>query len=118
MHMLWLCWLFCVDLCNCYLKMAKKLLSIFKNKYILTTLALVLWLLFFDKNDILSQVERTRELRALEEERDYYQAEIEKSKQDLKELQTNPKNLEKFAREKYLMKKPNEDVFVIVEEGK
>ena len=98
--------------------MAKRFLSILKNKYLLTTLALVVWLLFFDKNDILSQVERTGELRALEEERNYYQAEIEKSKQDMKELQTNPKNLEKFAREKYLMKKPNEEVFVIVKEEK
>lgn len=98
--------------------MSKRFINILRNKYLITTLALMVWLLFFDKNDILSQVERTKELRALEEERDYYQAEIEKSKQDMKELQTNPKNLEKFAREKYLMKKPNEEVFVIVEEGK
>ena len=98
--------------------MAKILLRVLKNKYLITSLALVVWLLFFDKNDILSQVDRSKELRALEEERNYYQKEIEKSKQDMKELQTNPKNLEKFAREKYLMKKPNEDVFVIVEETK
>ena len=98
--------------------MTKRLLRIIKNKYLITSLALVVWLLFFDKNDILSQIDRTKELRALEEERNYYQAEIKKNKEDMKELQTNPKNLEKFAREKYLMKKPNEDVFVIVEEGK
>jgi cell division protein FtsB len=93
-------------------------LKILKNKYLITSVALMVWLLFFDKNDILSQAARGKELRAREEERDYYQKEIEKNKQHMKELQTNPKNLEKFAREKYLMKKPNEEVFVIVEDPK
>lgn len=98
--------------------MLKKIIRILKNKYLITSLALMVWLLFFDKNDILSQVELTRKLRALEEERNYYAREIEKNKHDMMELKTNPKNLEKFAREKYLMKRPNEDIFVIVEEGK
>lgn len=98
--------------------MLKKTFNILKNKYLITSVALIVWLLFFDKNDILSQVDLTRKLKALEEERDYYAKEIGRNKQDMMELKTNPKNLEKFAREKYLMKRPNEDIFVIVEEGK
>jgi cell division protein DivIC len=98
--------------------MLKKILSVIRNKYFITSTLLLAWLLFFDKNDILSQVELTRKLNSLEEERNYYAKEIERNKQDMMELKTNPKNLEKFAREKYLMKRPNEDIFVIVEEGK
>ena len=73
---------------------------------------------FFDKNDIFSQLELTKKLSVLNEEKKYYLNEIEYNKTDLKELRTNPKNLEKFAREKYLMKKDNEDIFVIVQENK
>jgi cell division protein FtsB len=98
--------------------MLKKIFGILKNKYLITSLALLVWLLFFDKNDILSQVQLTSKLRSLEDERNYYAREIEQNKHDMMELKTNPKNLEKFAREKYLMKRPNEDIFVIVEEGK
>lgn len=56
------------------------------------------------------------ELNKLEEEKEFYQDEIKQIRADLKELKTNPKTLEKFAREKYLMKKDNEELFVIVEE--
>jgi cell division protein FtsB len=98
--------------------MLKKVFNILKNKYLIASVALLVWLLFFDKNDILSQVTLANKLKGLEEERDYYVKEIQDSRQDMMELKTNPKNLEKFAREKYLMKKANEDIFVIVEEGK
>lgn len=94
----------------------KKTLKYIKNKYIITTTAFVVWLLFFDKNDIVSQVELSKKLNELNKEKQYYVEEITKNKQDMIELKTNPKNLEKFAREKYLMKKDNEDIFVIVEE--
>jgi len=54
----------------------------------------------------------------LEEERNYFAREIHSITSDIKELYTNPKTLEKFAREKYLMKRDNEEIFVIVEEEK
>jgi cell division protein FtsB len=94
----------------------KKFLKYVKNKYIITLTAFIVWLLFFDKNDTLSQVELTKKLNELNKEKQYYVDEIAKNKQDMIELKTNPKNLEKFAREKYLMKKDNEEIFVIVEE--
>lgn len=94
--------------------MLKKILPYIKNKYTLTLLAFVVWVSFFDKNDVLSQMDLRKEVQKLETEKKYFVNEIEKNKTDMKELMTNPKNLEKFAREKYMMKKDNEDVFVLV----
>ena len=94
----------------------KIIFSFIRNKYVVTLFALVSWLIFFDKNDVVSQMNLSKRLKQLNDEKQYYLAEIEKTKSDMKELMTNPKNLEKFAREKYLMKKDNEDIFVIVEE--
>lgn len=98
--------------------MLKKIIRFLKNKYIITFLGLFIWLLFFDKNDIFSQIELTKKLRKLQDEKKYFTEEIVKNKADMKELMTNTKSLEKFAREKYLMKKDNEDIFVLVEEAK
>ena len=90
------------------------LLKILKNKYFLTTVAIIAWLLFFDKNDVFTQWDLIQKCKKLEKEREYYITEIQNNKFSLTELQTNKKSLETFAREKYLMKKDNEDVFVFV----
>lgn len=74
------------------------------------------WIAFFDKNDFMSQYELRKKLQQLRTEQQYYLDEIVKSKNDMNELRTNPSNLEKFAREKYLMKKDNEEIFVIVKD--
>lgn len=73
-----------------------------------------MWLLCFDKNDVFTQYDLITKLHKLHADRDYYISEIAQNKSDIEELKTNKKSLEKFAREKYLMKKDNEDVFVIV----
>ncbi len=96
----------------------RKYLPILRNKYLITVLSFIAWLAFFDKNDFFSQLEYKKKLYALEKDKKYYTDEIKKNRIDMVELMTNPKNLEKFAREKYLMKKDNEDVFVILEENK
>ena len=93
-----------------------KLLKLFKNKYFVTTFAFVVWMLFFDKNDVLSQYEYRSEVKKLETEKEFYSREIEIIKKDLNELGSNLNTAEKFAREKYFMKKDNEDVFVIIKE--
>ena len=93
----------------------KKIIFLLKNKYFLTILGLTVWIIFFDKNDIGTQLSLRKDVKALQEEKKYYQNEINQITSDLKELNTNPKTLEKFAREKYLMKRDNEDIFVIVE---
>ncbi|MFC6998296.1 FtsB family cell division protein [Rufibacter roseus] len=87
----------------------------FRNFYFLITLAFLVWMFFFDANDFITQFQTSRKLSALEEERDYYLEKIAEVQKDRKELLSNPELLEKFAREKYLMKKPTEDLYIIVE---
>ena len=96
----------------------RKVFIILKNKFLITFLFILAWVIFFDKNDLFSQMELRQKLRTLETEKNYYIKEIAQNKTDLLELRTNPANLEKFAREKYLMKKENEDIFVIVNPNK
>ncbi len=91
------------------------LLKVLKNKYFLVITGLVVWLLYFDRNDVFTQLELIGKCNKLKTERDYYIAEIEKNKNEINELQNNMKSLETFAREKYLMKKDNEDVFVFIQ---
>ena len=81
----------------------------------MVTIALTVWLLYFDKNDVFTQIELIKKCNKLNEEKAYYIQEIEANKKAVYELQHNTKSLETFAREKYLMKKDNEDVFVFVE---
>jgi len=73
-------------------------------------------MLFFDRNNLISQFELRSKLNQLKEDKQYYIEEIKKDRKDMLELLSNPKNLEKFAREKYLMKKDNEDIFLIVKQ--
>jgi len=87
-----------------------------KNKYIFTSLVFLLWLLLFDQNNLSERRKSTREYNQLVQEKEYYQKKITEDRKRINELKTNTDNLEKFAREQYLMKKDNEDIFVIVEE--
>lgn len=89
-----------------------------KNKYILTTAGFVVWLCFFDRNDLISQYTTHHRLKQLQKDRNYYLQEIDNNRKDLKNLLSNARNLEKYAREKYLMKRDNEDIFVFVKEEK
>lgn len=73
-------------------------------------------MLFFDRNDLISQYDYNTQVNKLEEEKAFYTSESSKAIKDLDELTTNRDMLEKFAREKYLMKKENEDIFVIINE--
>jgi cell division protein FtsB len=91
--------------------------KVMKNKYFIACFSFLIWLSFFDRNDFLTQYTYRSKLHALEKERDYYVSEIAKNKTEVSDLLTNPKNLERFAREKYRMKRDNEDVFVLVKES-
>jgi cell division protein FtsB len=96
----------------------KRLLELLGNKYFLATVAFSVWMLFFDRNDVISQYEYSSQVNKLQQEKDFYTKETALVKKDLKELDSNLTTAEKFAREKYFMKKANEDVFVIVKEEK
>lgn len=96
--------------------MLKKLPKAFRNFYIVTGLIFLVWMLFLDSNDFLSRYKLTSKLRSLEGEREYYLEKIKEVQKDKEELMGTPELLEKFAREKYLMKKDTEDIFIVVEE--
>ncbi|HEU5290506.1 MAG TPA: septum formation initiator family protein, partial [Cyclobacteriaceae bacterium] len=85
--------------------MLKKLPKAFRNFYIVTGLIFLVWMLFLDSNDFLSRYKLTSKLRSLEGEKEYYLEKIKEVEKDKEELMGTPELLEKFAREKYLMKK-------------
>jgi len=86
-----------------------------RNKFFLTGLVFIIWMLIFDSSNWIEIFATRRRISNLEDEREYYLQKIEEDKQKIKELRTSPENLEKFAREQYLMKKPNEEIFIIDE---
>lgn len=95
--------------------MIKKLPPLFRNFYAVTGFCFLMWMIFLDSNDLISRFRMGSKLRSLEKEKEYYQEKISEVEKDKQELTTNKQLLEKFAREKYLMKKPTEDVFIIQE---
>ncbi len=95
---------------------AKVIYPKLKNRYALTLIGFLVWLVFFDRNDLLSQHSMKGKLNKLNKEKAYYLSEIAKNRKDLNDLVSNSKTLEKFARERYLMKRDGEDIFIFVEE--
>ncbi len=71
-------------------------------------------MLFLDHNDIFVQLDRQRQLKELTASKEYYEQQIEQTRKNLSNLENNPVAIEKYAREKYLLKKDNEDLFVVV----
>lgn len=95
--------------------MVKKVIPLLKNKFILTVLFLTVWLGFFDRYDFYTQYKTVQELKQLQRDKAYFQNEIDKNNEMIQALLSNPKELEKYGRETYLMKKDNEDVFIIID---
>ena len=93
-------------------KFNKKYLKPFKNFYVLGIIAFAIWMLFFDTNSFLTHVELNREIEDLENEKEYYKKEIDKDKKELKSL-SNDEGVEKYGRERYKMKKENEEIYLI-----
>ena len=88
-----------------------------RSKYLLTAAGFIVWMLFFDEQDIITTHFRNRmELQQLEESREYYNEQIQATRQELELLKSDPGVLEKYAREKYRMKRDNEDLFIIPQE--
>lgn len=91
----------------------KKALRIIFNKYLIALVAVGVWLTFFDRNDVFTQMDLYNKVQKLAAERDYYKKDIEANKKMISDLQTKPEVLEKFAREVHKMKKADEDVFIL-----
>jgi cell division protein DivIC len=92
--------------------------SLLKNKYVLATLFFAVFILFFDRNDYFTQKERKEELKKLEESKKHYVQQNEQLKKEFTDLKTNAAAIEKHAREKYYMKKDNEDVYLVIDSSK
>lgn len=84
-----------------------------RNKYFLTAAGFLVWMLFIDRNDLPTQWKRVKELRTLQQSEKTMDKQISDTKQELELLKTNPSTLEKYAREKYLMKRDNEDLYIV-----
>ncbi|MRI63378.1 septum formation initiator family protein [Ornithobacterium rhinotracheale] len=84
-----------------------------KYKYIIVLILFSVWMLFFDQNSFLMHKELNNEIDKLNEDIEYYQKELDAQNQELKQLENNKSSYEKIAREKYFMKKSNEDIFII-----
>lgn len=91
----------------------KKWIFLFINKYFIVGLAFAVWMVFFDQNSYLLHKQLKENISELEIERDYFKSEIQKEEAQLERLANDPEEYERLAREKYLMKKENEDIFVI-----
>ena len=89
---------------------------ILRNKFVLTILVFGVWIVLFDQNNMLDRFSNMKTLKKIEKKKDYYQNKIKEDQKRIQELTSDKDDLEKFAREKYLMKKDNEVIFIVVEE--
>ncbi|MCB0821859.1 MAG: septum formation inhibitor [Bacteroidales bacterium] len=87
-----------------------------KNRYILALIIFGIWMLFFDRNSMINQYRLVSTLGDLNTEKEYYQTEILSDSAALVKLQNSNEELERYAREKYLMKRDNEDIYLIIPE--
>jgi cell division protein DivIC len=95
------------------MKMLSRLPAWLRNKYFLSSLVFLVFLAFFDDRDLVSNYQHRKQLRELEKSAEYYRQEIETTQTELNQLRTDAATLERYAREKYLMKRDNEDIYVI-----
>ena len=96
-----------------------KLITVWKyirqHKYLITIAAFLVIIVFLDENSLIQRQKHQQEINTLKAEIERYRQQFEEDTRKLKELTSNPEAMEKIAREKYLMKKPNEDVFIFEE---
>lgn len=91
-----------------------KVLSFLINKYFLVFMGFMVWIIVFDPHNLIDRSDMKKRLRSLKQDTLYYHDKINRDQELIKQLKTSPQNLERFAREQFLMKAPDEDVFVIV----
>ncbi len=96
-------------------KTGSLLKRIFINKYVFTLVAFTVFVTFFDEYNLIARWRTARKIVRLERELKLQEEEIRRNKEKLKDLQSSDENLEKFAREQFLMKRENEDIFIIKE---
>ncbi len=95
----------------------KNIIGILRNKYIITLTVFIVLMLFIDHNNIFNQIDHKKQLNDLLISKKFYQQQIDQTRKNLADLQNNSAALEKYAREKFLLKKDNEDIFVVSNES-
>jgi cell division protein DivIC len=90
-----------------------KIPSWLKNKFLLAGIFFLVWMIFFDDKDIASSVEKKQKLGELQKSETHFTQQIVENQQELDLLRTNAQTIETYAREKYMMKKDNEDLFIV-----
>jgi len=95
-----------------FMTFLKKIIPYVFNRYFIVFLGFAVWMLFFDQRDFFQQKERSSELKKLEAAKKYYQDEIDQTKTQLTNLQNNPTAIEKYARERYLLRRDGEEVYL------
>lgn len=95
-------------------KFIDKIPPILKNKYLLTGVAFLILMLFLDRNNLVSQYKMRKELNGLRQELQFYRDQAAKDSTELSRLMGDSLELEKLGREKYLMKRDSEDIYIIV----
>ena len=86
-----------------------------RNKYVITLILFLFWILFLDDYNLINQKKMQDNIDKLVQQKEFYNSEIKSDSTELSDLKNDPKQQEKFAREKFLMKKDNEDIFIIRE---
>ena len=97
------------------MKLLNHIPAFLKNKYFISFAAFCAIMFFLDKNDVFTQSNRNKELKELQQSKRYYITQIAAERKESEALKTNPAVVEKLAREKYLMKRDNEDLFLVPE---
>ncbi len=95
-------------------RFVEKIPPVLRNKYLLTMIIFIVWIALLDSNNLISRWKEMKNLKKLKAEKEYYVQRIEEDKRKLQELRTSDRNLEKFAREQYRMKRPDEDLYIIL----
>ena len=95
----------------------KKLPKPLRNKYLIFFLLFIFWIIFLDDYNLINQNQMKSKVDDLENQKEFYITEIKKDSTELSNLKNDASKQEKFAREKFLMKKDNEDLFIIRRKG-
>jgi cell division protein FtsB len=95
------------------MKIISGIFSFVKNKYFIAGAFFVVWMLFFDEKDLSLIINRREKLADLQKSEHHLNLQISETRKELDLLKTNAQTIEKYAREKYLMKKDNEDLFIV-----
>jgi len=96
----------------------QKLPAPLRNKYLITFIVFLVWIFFIDKFDIITQIKMNKEFKQLKEQQEFYKSEVKKDSTIIYNLNNNPEEQERFARERFLMKKDNEDLYIVREKKK